>query len=263
METSTQQAWKQFWDVTAEGTNPLGAIDIPEISPQAYEAANIRINQLLTLSACDTVLNIGCGPGLFEERFATVVKNIVGVDFAHTMVDKARHRNSAVGNAYFFQASGTALPFKEGQFTKVLCYGVVHYFSEAEVIQLLTEIRRVASKGALVLLGDVEDVTESAEASSLIGKTASWTTGEIGRLVHRGTKRVRSELMRRVARLKRKWKSFTGQYVFVPKPHHLFNYSRNLILDLTTAVGYEGQIVEQEAERFAPGRYHVVLRVPE
>ena len=66
MKHSTQQAWKQFWDVTAESTNPLGAIDLPEISPQTYQAASLRISQLLTLSVHDTVLNIGCGPGLFE-----------------------------------------------------------------------------------------------------------------------------------------------------------------------------------------------------
>jgi ubiquinone/menaquinone biosynthesis C-methylase UbiE len=261
MNHSTQLAWKQFWETTAESTDPLSAIDLPEITQKTYKAASVRINQLLSLSAHDSVLNIGCGPGLFEEQFAASVSCIVGIDFSYTMVDKARRLNWEAGNAAFYQASGTALPFKDHQFTKILCYSVLHYLSEVDVILLFKEIRRVSASGTLVLLGDVQDESPSSTDSSFDRVVEIWSAGGLKKLVHRGTIRVRNEVHRRASRLRRKWQTYTGQYVVATKPHRLFSYSRDRLLALAAEESYEGWVVEQQDERFVPGRYHLVLRL--
>jgi ubiquinone/menaquinone biosynthesis C-methylase UbiE len=156
MVHSRQQAWKLFWDGTGKSPGPLAAIDFPEVSQQTYRASCVCIQELLDLSADDVVLNIGCGPGLFEEQLAFRVKYSVGLDFSPIMVDKAQRRTSNLHNAFFLQATGTALPFAPTQFNKVL----LHYFTEDEMMLLLHEIRRVSQADALVLLGDIGEESQ-------------------------------------------------------------------------------------------------------
>lgn len=260
MHDNRQGAWKQFWDETGQSGDPLAAIDLPEVSRHTYDIVCTRIRQLLQLSADDRVLNIGCGPGLFEEQLARSVQFTIGLDFSYIMVDKACRRNRTRDNTAFLQATGTALPFAQPLFNKVLCYSILHYFSEDEVILLLHELRRVTVIGSLVLLGDVENEAKGNTPTSL-GRAWEIWCGAGGRVaILRGAQRIRSEIGRRVKRLQRAWMVLTRRYIAETKPAQLSRYTPDRMLSLAAAAGFHAEIIEQNDERFVTGRYHVLLQ---
>jgi ubiquinone/menaquinone biosynthesis C-methylase UbiE len=260
MDERSQQAWRQFWDGIGKSSDPLAAIDLPEISERTYRAVGYRIREILNLSPDDVVLNIGCGPGLFENQMAPEVKRIFSVDFSHVMVRKARHRNNKLPNAFFLQATGTALPFVSMQFEKVLCYSILHYFSEEELTSLLREIRRVTAMGTLVLLGDIEPPFEADAQGPFERALKMWRGAGVRDVIFKGSKRVGIEIGRWVKHVRRKWKIFAGQCVTEAKPQKTAQYLPNQVLSLAADVGFSGQVVEQRGERFFGGRYHILLR---
>lgn len=261
MEGNSQQDWKQFWDRTGASADPLAAIDCPEISPQTYSIVCRRIRQLLQLSHIDSVLNIGCGPGLFENQLAPEVKRIVGIDFVSVMVDKARLQNKDYLNTFFLQATGTALPFASIQFNKVLCYSILHYFSEDEVMFLLREILRVTLPGALILLGDIQGEPEVATPFSIGHSAKILKSKGIGELTSKAVRRAGNIIGRRLTHMQRRWKALTGQYIYEPKPQLMARYPRQHALDMARTVGFGGEVVEQErSERFVGGRYNLLLK---
>ena len=61
-----------------------------------------------------SVLDVGCGTGLFFSYVAANVENLVGVDVSGKLLLQARERAQNWGNAHLVQADGDHLPFKDG-----------------------------------------------------------------------------------------------------------------------------------------------------
>lgn len=261
MIEKSQQAWQQFWNRTGASSDLLAAIDFPDVSAETYGTTCTRIKQLLQLCENDVVLNIGCGPGLLEKQLASKVKRIVGIDFASVMLEKARLQNSIQHNTFFLQATGTALPFAPGQFNKVLCYSVLHYFSEDEVLMLLRDIQRVASPGVVILLGDIQGEEQVATPLSVDHLWRLWKGGGVRELMKRMAMRASHKLGRHWARIQRRWMALTDQFVFESKPQLMARYPRQRALAMAAAVGFTGEVIEQTDDaRFVGGRYNLLLR---
>lgn len=91
------------------------------------------------------VLDCGCGPGTITLGIAAAVSSgmAIGVDFAESQIEKARHNAAAAGvqNASFQTGSCYSLPFADSSFDGVFSHALMEHL--AEPLRALREFHRV------------------------------------------------------------------------------------------------------------------------
>jgi ubiquinone/menaquinone biosynthesis C-methylase UbiE len=111
------------------------------------------IRQTAAVEDDERVLDLACGTGELLHRIArrSPQAELVGVDLASGMVDRARQKLSGTPRAQVQRADGHDLPFADNAFDAILCANTFHYFTHPSVV--LAEGRRVLRpEGRLVLL---------------------------------------------------------------------------------------------------------------
>jgi SAM-dependent methyltransferase len=93
----------------------------------------------LRLTPDDSLLDVGCGGGVFLRRALESGCGAVGVDHSHEMVQLARRITE--GRAPIVQAQADRLPFEGDMFTAVSC--IVAFFFFPDPVAALREFRRV------------------------------------------------------------------------------------------------------------------------
>jgi glycosyltransferase involved in cell wall biosynthesis/ubiquinone/menaquinone biosynthesis C-methylase UbiE len=90
------------------------------------------------------VLEVGSGTGLLMERLGTKAGFLVGIDLSKEMVEKANSKGFRT-----FQASATALPFKDESFDTTYSFKVLAHVPQIKTT--LKEMERVTRKGGTVI----------------------------------------------------------------------------------------------------------------
>jgi len=93
------------------------------------------------------ILDVGCGVGE-AARFAPAGADYVGIDLSEPLV-RAGHRSRGTT---LLAADVTRLPFADAAFDRVLCMGVLHHLSAADVRRALTEMTRILRPGGEIVL---------------------------------------------------------------------------------------------------------------
>ncbi|HWO73630.1 MAG TPA: class I SAM-dependent methyltransferase [Dehalococcoidia bacterium] len=109
------------------------------------------LDKELRLTPESRILDIGCGSGALLQVIAARVRfqrAPVGVDPSKEMLRKGRGRHGI----RLLQASGGDLPFADGTFDAVICAHVVKHLQDADLLQLLREVRRVLAPGGVALI---------------------------------------------------------------------------------------------------------------
>lgn len=92
-----------------------------------------------------TVLEVGCGTGLLQQRAAARADRAVGIDISAGMLSKAQERGLEV-----VQADATALPFADESFDLVYSFKVLAHVKDIQ--RALHEIARVTRRGGHMVL---------------------------------------------------------------------------------------------------------------
>lgn len=112
---------------------------------QTYSADDVHsfawepVLDALQLTPDDSLLDVGCGGGVFLRRALETGCGATGVDHSRDMVQLA-HRTTG-GRAPIVQASADRLPFEAGAFTALSC--IVAFFFFPDPVAALQEFRRV------------------------------------------------------------------------------------------------------------------------
>jgi SAM-dependent methyltransferase len=93
----------------------------------------------LRLTSEDSLLDVGCGGGVFLRHALETGCTAVGVDHSRDMVRLAREKTG--GRARIVHASAHRLPFRDGEFTALSCLVAFFFFPDA--VAALREFRRV------------------------------------------------------------------------------------------------------------------------
>jgi SAM-dependent methyltransferase len=88
-------------------------------------------------------LDAGCGAGTYTRFLSTDGRNVAAIDYSLPSVRRARERAS--GDVVWAAADVTRLPFLEGSFDGVLCFGVMQALSSPT--DAMCELRRVLVRG--------------------------------------------------------------------------------------------------------------------
>lgn len=93
----------------------------------------------LQLRPGDSLLDVGCGGGVFLRRALETGCDATGVDHSHAMVQLARHVTE--GRVPIVEAEADRLPFPGSSFTAISC--LVAFFFFPDPVAALLEFRRV------------------------------------------------------------------------------------------------------------------------
>ena len=114
------------------------------------------VTELLEIGPCDSVLEVGFGPGVIIQRLSKLAAagHIAGIDPSQEMVAQARARNAtAIKNGVVDLRRGSVeqLPFDDNAFDKALAINSMQVWPDSA--PGLREMRRVMKPGAGVALG--------------------------------------------------------------------------------------------------------------
>ena len=131
------------YDLTAEMYEERYAVEQKEKFKVALE--NVRV-------ARRTVLDVGCGSGLFFSHVATEAKLVIGVDISRKLLLKANDRAKAFGNVAVLQADADHLPVRDNLFDVIFSFTVLQNMPEP--CDTLDEIKKASKRrGEIVVTG--------------------------------------------------------------------------------------------------------------
>lgn len=116
------------------------------------EGEAVLMRELLQPAPGDLVLDVACGPGNTTRRLTDAIGRgglAVGVDAAPAMLERAVHDTSAA-NAAYVRADGAALPFDDGAFDGVACFGALYLVDRPFAV--LEELIRVLAPGGRIAI---------------------------------------------------------------------------------------------------------------
>lgn len=159
------------------------------------------IRRTATVGDDERVLDLACGTGELLHRIArrTPTAELVGVDLAPAMLERAREKLSGVPGAQLRRADSHDLPLADDAFDVILCANTFHYFTQPSVV--LAEARRVLRpEGRLVLLDWCRDFWTCRLMDAVLRRidpayetcyTLAETTSLLGRVSFRVTESFR------------------------------------------------------------------------
>jgi ubiquinone/menaquinone biosynthesis C-methylase UbiE len=107
--------------------------------------------KMLSLTAGERVLDVGCGPGNFTRIFARAVGDgvVVGLDASRTMLARAVHETND-DNVAYLRGDASALPFRDASFNAICCFAALYLIERP--MRAVDEIARVLAPGGRVAL---------------------------------------------------------------------------------------------------------------
>ena len=107
------------------------------------------------LGADDAVLDVACGPGIVAAALAPEAGSVVGIDLTPEMLELARERSAREGldNTRFDLGDVTALPYADGEFSRVVCRYALHHVADPQAV--VAEMVRVCAPGGRAVVADM------------------------------------------------------------------------------------------------------------
>jgi 2-polyprenyl-6-hydroxyphenyl methylase/3-demethylubiquinone-9 3-methyltransferase len=116
-------------DIWWDEREPLNAIRTA-INPARLDYFTRVFKELGVDPAGKTVVDIGCGGGLFAEEFARMGAQVIGVDPSTSSLDTARSHAAAAGLSIDYRAgTGEKLPLEDGTIDIACCVDVLEHVS--------------------------------------------------------------------------------------------------------------------------------------
>ena len=135
----------------------------PEIDLASRKYSSIESTAAWILSkaskASMNILDLGCGPGLYSEIYATKGHRVTGVDFSKNSIDYAKQEAEKKGlNIAYLHQNYLELDVPENHFDLVtLIYTDLGPLLPAERAQLLANINKALKPGGLLILDVLND----------------------------------------------------------------------------------------------------------
>jgi ubiquinone/menaquinone biosynthesis C-methylase UbiE len=115
-----------------------------------YALYDKLMDLLLTGRTYQRILDVGCGNGLQTVRLARHGKEVIGVDISEELLEVARQRCRGLSNVTLMKEDARKLPFQDDSFDCIFSYGDVLSHIVDGYEQALSEMSRVAKRGAVV-----------------------------------------------------------------------------------------------------------------
>jgi ubiquinone/menaquinone biosynthesis C-methylase UbiE len=127
-----------------------------------YQAALEHLN----ITSHSTVLDVGCGTGLFFSSIAAEAQTVVGADISRSLLLHAKKRARSFRNVHLVQADADHLPFSDKQFSVVFAFTVLQNMPKP--LETLNELKRNAKRDAHVVVSGLKKAFSLENFSALL-----------------------------------------------------------------------------------------------
>ena len=114
------------------------------------EVISVAKEELLKEQNLGSVLELGCGTGLYTETLQKVAKIIVATDLSDEMIEAATQKRGHLVNVTFMKADALNLPFDEDSFDTVFMANFIHIIGNPE--RVIKESSRVLKNGGRIII---------------------------------------------------------------------------------------------------------------
>jgi SAM-dependent methyltransferase len=121
------------------------------LSQPFFDAQFDRIAACFRSAPPGPVLDAGCGPGHQVERLLDRGLEVVGFDFSPAALAQAAQRIGDRG-VDWVQGDITDAPFETGQFSRILCYGVLMHIPD--LAAAVAELARLLAPGGVLIVSE-------------------------------------------------------------------------------------------------------------
>lgn len=142
MSTAKQDKIQQHYDEVADIYD--NHYDLPH--GRCYHT-HLSQHLMQSLPKGARLLDIGCGTGLFVEKYTSEEGSAVGIDLSRRMIERARHRCAA---SDFTIGTGETIPFSDNTFDAVSSLLVFSYLRDPAA--MLSEAYRVLKPGGAIAI---------------------------------------------------------------------------------------------------------------
>ncbi|MEA2637112.1 MAG: 2-polyprenyl-6-hydroxyphenyl methylase / 3-demethylubiquinone-9 3-methyltransferase, partial [Chloroflexota bacterium] len=134
-------------DIWWDEHQPLNSIRTA-INPARLDYFTRVLRELSVDPAGKTVVDIGCGGGLFAEEFARLGAAVIGVDPSASSLDTARAHAAAMGLSIDYRAgTGEHLPLDDASVDIACCVDVLEHVTDVDAV--IAETARVLRPGGV------------------------------------------------------------------------------------------------------------------
>lgn len=125
----------------------------PPSNEQLFDQWAQQIAQQLNISPDHSLIDIGCGPGIFLKRFAKYTSHLYGTDSSKEQINSAKKNcpqvKLEVGDAL-------AAPFGDTRFDLIFCNGVFLLFDSLNYAKkVVSHFLSISKDNAKILIGDL------------------------------------------------------------------------------------------------------------
>ncbi|GIU69565.1 MAG: hypothetical protein KatS3mg002_0801 [Candidatus Woesearchaeota archaeon] len=139
-----EKSWKKQYEKRAK-------LNIPDYEKSFWneegqkQLLEVTLYLISKIKDAKTILDVGCGPGLYCEILKQKGYEVTGVDYSKNIIEYARKNYP---HLKFIVADGYNLPFKDKQFDIVISIGALQCLVEHE--KFIKELIRVSSKAVII-----------------------------------------------------------------------------------------------------------------
>jgi cyclopropane fatty-acyl-phospholipid synthase-like methyltransferase len=197
--------WERHYDINSQefGNSLLKqvgkTVNGQEVSEDQVKLIIDNVINALRLNSSDVLMDLCCGNGVITRQLAPLVKDVIGVDFSHGLIDAAERCNG-FHNIRYFIADVLRL---DQEFllrsNKVLMYEALQLFSVEQFVALLNKFRPLR-RGTLILLGSIPNKQELGAFYDTDDKLAFYLKSENEGKPHMGRWWLMDEIERLVPR---------------------------------------------------------------
>ncbi len=108
----------------------------------------------------ETILDAGCGTGIFTREFIDRGADVIGIDISRAMLAHAMAKTSNRPRG-FVAADMTALPFAGGVFDKTVSVAALEFVADAR--QAIRELFRVTRTGGVIVVATLNSLSPWAD----------------------------------------------------------------------------------------------------
>lgn len=193
--------WKNHYDSISKNLNSsllkqVGkTVNGQEIPQSQIDLILEHIASILKLNTNDIVIDLCCGNGVITKQLAPMVKQIIGVDFASSLIEVAKDVNCSPNIEYLHSDILSLMPQFFAKSKKFLMYEALQHFSFDQMKTFAEKLSGLES-GSLLFFGSIPDKNKIRSFYNTEQKYSYFLDRESKGLPHMGKWWTREEIER-------------------------------------------------------------------